>query len=221
MIDWTRVRAVLFDLDDTLLDHRGAADGGAWAWLSARADWTLDEGATIELWRSVEEIWFTKFERGEVGFLDQRRGRVRHVLDRELSDNEADAEFTGYIDAYRARWQGFADAIPAVERCIAAGYDVAVLTNGGRDVQQAKLEAIGLGHLRMFSVTDLDCAKPDPRMYMLACEQLGIAPGAAVMVGDNPVNDVDAARQAGLQAILLDRTGQAAGSVRSLDDVGA
>lgn len=219
MIDWTRIRAVLFDLDDTLLDHRGAADGGAWEWLSARQDWHLDRGATVELWRRVEATWFTRFERGEAGFLEQRRGRVRQVLSRDLTDDEADEQFTGYIDAYRARWRPFGDANAAVERCEAAGYEVAVLTNGGRDVQQAKLEAIGLSALRLFAVTDLGCAKPDPRMYTLACERLGVQPDQTLMIGDNPVNDVDAARVAGLQALLLDRTGQAAGSISSLDSV--
>jgi putative hydrolase of the HAD superfamily len=46
--------------------------------------------------------------------------------------------------------------------------------------------------------------KPDPRIFGLACERLGVRPGDAVSVGDEPRNDVLASTQAGLRAILLD-----------------
>lgn len=45
--------------------------------------------------------------------------------------------------------------------------------------------------------------KPDPRMFMKACAILGISPGKAIMIGDNPATDIDGANAAGLGAILV------------------
>jgi putative hydrolase of the HAD superfamily len=49
-------------------------------------------------------------------------------------------------------------------------------------------------------------AKPDPRMFHLALEQLRVAPSQAVYVGDHPVIDVQGASEAGLTAIWLRRS---------------
>jgi putative hydrolase of the HAD superfamily len=48
---------------------------------------------------------------------------------------------------------------------------------------------------------DAGTAKPDPAFFRGACERLGLAPAACVSVGDDPEQDLDAARAAGLAAI--------------------
>ena len=49
--------------------------------------------------------------------------------------------------------------------------------------------------------------KPDPRLFERALERAGVEPHEAVHLGDHPERDYDAARSAGLEAVLLDRNG--------------
>lgn len=57
--------------------------------------------------------------------------------------------------------------------------------------------------------------KPDPAIFTTALSTLGVAPAEALHVGDRRVEDLDGARSAGLQALLLDRSPQA----EATDDV--
>lgn len=47
--------------------------------------------------------------------------------------------------------------------------------------------------------------KPDAAPFLAGCEQLGTDPGRTLYVGDNPINNVVGAKNAGLLAVLLDR----------------
>jgi len=50
--------------------------------------------------------------------------------------------------------------------------------------------------------------KPDPQIFRIALERSGVAPEHAVYVGDHPFFDVDAAREAGMFPVLIDRRGR-------------
>jgi len=50
--------------------------------------------------------------------------------------------------------------------------------------------------------------KPDPRIYYACCDALGVEPGDAVFVGDGANDELDGARRAGMQAILIHAPGQ-------------
>ena len=45
--------------------------------------------------------------------------------------------------------------------------------------------------------------KPGPRLFVRACQALGVGPGAAVMIGDNPTTDIAGADALGMQSILV------------------
>ena len=89
-----------------------------------------------------------------------------------------------------------------------AGIKLGLITNGGTVVQNLKINALGIRPaMAAILVSEaLGLAKPDPRMFHLALEQLGVAPSQAVYVGDHPVVDVQGAREAGLTAIWLRRS---------------
>ncbi len=60
-------------------------------------------------------------------------------------------------------------------------------------------------------------SKPDPRIYQLACDGLGVPAADMVFLDDLPENVV-AARQAGLHAVLFQDTGQAIADIQALLD---
>ncbi|QPK79196.1 HAD family hydrolase [Corynebacterium lizhenjunii] len=197
-------RAVLFDLDDTLMDHQSALRDGVDEWCTQLGLPTGQHARFLQL----EKKWFAAYERGEVSHAQQRAGRCREFLGRpELSDTAALEAYAGYLAAYRRNWRPFADALPVLHRALAAGVQVGVLTNGTQQMQQAKLQAGGLEleGVELFATVEMGAPKPQPQAYLHACERLGVAPAQTLMVGDSLANDVEGARAAGLQALHLCR----------------
>ena len=207
-----RLAAVVFDLDGTLFDHPSAARAGLREWVTSLGrEWTPQLQAA---WVEAEERNFRAWREGEVGFAEQRRRRLREVLpllDLPVGDDdELDAQFTqGFLRAYERAWAGYDDVEDALAAVRAAGLRTAVLTNGPREQQNAKIAAIGLtGRLGpVLTAEELGVAKPRPAAFLAACERLGVPPAAALYVGDEHAVDVLGARAAGLRAVHVDRTG--------------
>jgi putative hydrolase of the HAD superfamily len=204
------VRAVLFDVDDTLVDHAGARRRGILAHLRA-CGLAADDDA-VRRWRLAEERHFARHLAGELSFQEQRRERVRDVLARPLADDEADAWFAGYTECFEREWSAFPDVTDCLQSL--APYALGVVTNVGVEHQRRKLARCGLAD-RFEAVVGLDTlgvGKPDPRPFRHACAQLGVRPEQAVYVGDRLDWDVAGAVGAGLRAVWLDRRGEAAGA---------
>lgn len=99
-----------------------------------------------------------------------------------------------------------ADALAVIKELKSRGKSLAVISNSEDGQLERILEATGIGdyfdlHLDSFRV---GIAKPDPRIFLLAVERLGVRPCEGVYVGDMYVQDVDGARRAGLHAVLFD-----------------
>ncbi|MFF4736868.1 HAD family hydrolase [Streptomyces sp. NPDC001262] len=210
------VRAVLWDVDDTLFDYTGSDRRGVLRHLEAEGLALGDGGAESawRLWRDVMEFQFARFLAGELGFREHRRERARAFLGAPLGDAEADAWFARYIAHYEAAWTLFPDARPALD-ALAPHYRQAVLSNSATRHQKRKLRTLGVRRRfeRVLCADRIGRAKPDPRAFRAACAALRLAPGQVVYVGDQLWTDAVAARDAGLHGVWLDRTGEAAEAV--------
>ncbi|MQY06233.1 HAD family hydrolase [Actinomadura macrotermitis] len=200
------IDAVLFDLDDTLLDHGGAAAAaitgafpGGPAWLAARWTELVDE--------SVD-----RYLSGELTWPDQRRYRITRLA-RELGLGEwdaarADAWFAAeYVPRYEAAWRAFPDVEPALAAL--AGRRLGVITNGYEPQQRGKLRRLGLaGALPyLLASSTAGAAKPAPEIFRTACAELGLPPERVAYVGDRLATDAVGATEAGLYGVWLDRPG--------------
>jgi putative hydrolase of the HAD superfamily len=80
----------------------------------------------------------------------------------------------------------------------------------------------GLFDAEVFS-SSVGLRKPDPRIYLLACEQLGVEPQEAMFVGDGANDELAGAERVGMTAVLLERDGEerqwAGRRVRSLPEL--
>jgi putative hydrolase of the HAD superfamily len=214
------LRAVLFDLDGTLMDHDAARVAGLRAHLG---EWLGDAEAS-ELarldgeWQRLEARHYDEYAAGRCSMQEQRRRRVRglhEALGRALnSDETADEWFAAYLVHYRAAWSAFGDVLPALASLASAHPQakLGVITNGEGEPQRAKLAAIGLAERFPLVVAsgEVGVAKPDPAIFVLACERLGVRPAQAAHVGDRLDLDAQGAAAAGLQGIWLDRPGASA-----------
>jgi HAD superfamily hydrolase (TIGR01509 family) len=105
-------------------------------------------------------------------------------------------------------WRPFPDTAPVLDELRVRGYRLAVLSNNSPIIEH-QLRALGIAD-RFEAVTSSEeagVAKPDPRIFALACERMGVVPGAAVHVGDRLRADALASRSAGLRPVLLDPAG--------------
>jgi 2-haloalkanoic acid dehalogenase type II len=98
--------------------------------------------------------------------------------------------------------------VPLVLSALAPRYRLALLSNADDDFLQEALECNGLRFDLVVTSEGAGAWKPDPRIFQVLLEGLGLPPGAVVYVGDNPLPDVLGARRAGLRAVWLDREGR-------------
>jgi 2-haloacid dehalogenase len=117
--------------------------------------------------------------------------------------NAAQDELLAEYDTLEA----FADAAPGLEQLAAAGYRLAVLSNGTPAMLEALLGRTGLRRYfdEVISVDEVRAYKPAKRVYEHAARRLGQAPHDVYLVSSNPF-DVVGAAAAGLQAAWIDRS---------------
>jgi len=203
-----QLRGVLLDLDDTLLDQRGAVRHALRAWLPGLG--VTPTPALHQLWVDLQEHHLVAWRERTVTFREQRRRRLRDFLPAigvPYAESDLDRVFAGYLAAYQQAYTLF-DDVPALLTALrTAGLATAVLTNGIIEQQHDKIARVGLtGRLGpIFTAESLGAAKPDPAAFTSACAQWGHSPSTVLSVGDRHDLDVQPARAAGLHAVHLDR----------------
>lgn len=106
---------------------------------------------------------------------------------------------------YRKNYANFVDPSPGAVETVRAlhrsGMKTGILTNGNAQVQNAKIDALGLrGMLDTIVISEaVGLRKPDPAIFALTAADLGLDAGSALFVGDNPEVDIVGAANAGLQ----------------------
>lgn len=100
------------------------------------------------------------------------------------------------------------EAAPVLEALRAAGVPLGVISNSEGKVREL-LEETGLaGYFRVILDSGLEgVAKPAPALFWRGCARMGVAPGAALYVGDVFAIDIVGATGAGMHAALLDPEG--------------
>jgi putative hydrolase of the HAD superfamily len=208
------VRAVFFDLDDTLIDYTGGVEGCWDAACALAAAAGLDPSA---LARAVHDVrrWFwadpVRHARERVDMLGAWTKIAARALERvgHPSAPLAGAIATDFAERRMLATSLFDDALPCLDRLRARGVRLGLVTNGDARMQREKLARYALaGWFEAIVIEgEFGAGKPDPDVYRHALRLLGVRPEAATMVGDNLEWDVVGAERAGLTGVWLDRGG--------------
>lgn len=205
------ISVILFDLDDTLFAHRRAVEDGVVTYLRAiglLAD-DADSAAEAARWSALEEEHYTRYLRGELDYLGQRRARATDFVKpygvEFASDEASEKWFETYLNEYRAAWRLHDDALPALRAL--SRFRLGIITNGVTHFQQPKLDALGIAPFFEHTITsgDFGTVKPDPRIFLHACAVFGVAPIEAAYIGDRLHTDAIGAANAGLTGVWLNR----------------
>lgn len=185
------IRAIVFDLDDTLYPEREYTRSGARA-VAARLG---DPQAAEELLAFEEE--------DPAGPLYSRWLELRGWDERD--------RLPELLRVHRGHAPRIALApeVRALLVRLRAAYGLGLVSDGRLEQQQAKADALGL-ELLLDAVVFSDALgraswKPNPAPYHRALELLGAPASQAVYVGDNPAKDFLGARRAGLRSVRLRR----------------
>ncbi|MFF1682801.1 HAD family hydrolase [Streptomyces sp. NPDC058256] len=204
------IKALVWDVDDTLFDYTGADRAGMRGHLAVEG--LLDGYESVEQalsrWREITDVQWARFAAGESDWQGQRRDRVREFLGEPLSDAEADGWFQRYAGHYEAAWALFSDVLPALD-ALAASHRHAVLSNSSLHNQDRKLRVLGVRDRfeTVLCAAELGVSKPAEAAFHAACESLGLPPHQVAYVGDHPEIDGRGAADAGLLSIWIDRGG--------------
>ncbi|MCP4429310.1 MAG: HAD family hydrolase [Chloroflexi bacterium] len=214
-----RIQAVLFDLDDTLIDWSGRTK--SWEKLSRQnignihhcleaAGYTLPDADTFH--RRYSEIVQQSWDRANKTW---ESVCFATVLSDTFEAIGLDANRIDLDEVMRAYGWGpapgvipYEDAIPVLDHLRQRDYKIGLITNAMlpmwmRDIELQHYQLLDYFDVRLTS-GDVGYIKPHPAIYHRALEPLAVVPERAVFIGDRPENDVAGANNAGLVSVWMD-----------------
>lgn len=203
------IRAVLFDVDGTLMDNNGLH---VQAWKEAFKPYK--DFDTAELFRYVGM--------GSDTYVQSLAPELDPAGREAIRDRKR--EIYKEIGAKAAPFAGAKAALDAAHR---KGLAIALASSANRVEIDRYVGLMGIAPLisAITTATDVKRTKPDPDLFLAALDKLGVPPAEAFVVGDTPY-DVQAASRAGMPTVAVLSGGfagptlEAAGAVMVLKDVG-
>jgi putative hydrolase of the HAD superfamily len=212
------IKAVFFDAGETLLyPHPGFAE--LFSEVVREAGHDVDPASVREVmfgstqrftdWMRSEEarLWSTSEDRSRTFWRRVYGSFLAELgIDRDL-DRLSDALYTRFTDL--ASYRLHPDALPTLERLRRTTLTLGLISNFEEWLERL-LDSLEVAHF--FDVTVISgiegVEKPDLKIFRIALERAGVAAENAVYVGDHPFFDVEAAGEAGMFPVLIDRRGR-------------
>jgi putative hydrolase of the HAD superfamily len=189
------VKAVFFDLDETILDRAVS--------LRRFANWQGQAllGNASSACRFAER--FIELDHNGTIWKDE----VYRVLVEEFS--LVRTSISKLLSSYLEDFQRFCSPSPGIiaeiRKIHAAGLQLGLITNGRSPFQEENFAALGIAELfGTVVVSDaVGFKKPQEEIFYIACERLKLRPEECIHVGDNPAADIDGANAVGMYTIYI------------------
>ncbi len=205
------VKAVLFDLDDTLYDHLHSARQGLiglterYPYMKAVSLETLERRFS-----DVLESTHTSMLAGQMNQTEARCRRFQHLFgsfDVEISEQQALQDYARFREDYDASCRVVAGSHSVLRQLRARDIRLAVVTNNMVREQIKKLNRLGLtDYFEVVSISEeVGAAKPDSRIYLTTLQRLQLATHDVVMVGDSLTTDIAGAMALNIASVWLKR----------------
>jgi HAD superfamily hydrolase (TIGR01549 family) len=206
------LRALLFDLDDTLLEthhaHQAALSTSCARAAERHPEWTVEAlvGIFTETYRRLED----DLEAGRIKFATQLLFRTQTWqetlaacgLPQQIGEELA----LVYLEKRRSLYQLY-DDVPENLAALGQEYRLVLVTNGLSDLQREKIAAVKLERWIQNIVVsgEVDSWKPDPGIFHHALGLAGVQPHEAVMIGDSLTRDIVGAAGVGIPTVWMRR----------------
>jgi putative hydrolase of the HAD superfamily len=209
------IRAIFFDLDDTLLDDTISSERSA---AVVAAELVGDRAPADALAVAYMDEAMNFWERLEPGAPKPPGGAIRPRLWRaalarfDIDDEELATRLAHRYDTVRVeRVELFPETLPVLH-ALHGRYKMAIITNGFAETHEAKIARLELS--RFFDAVilagEMQLVKPDPAVFHHAMAQLGVTADESVMVGDRFERDVKGAQAAGMRSVWVNTRNESA-----------
>jgi beta-phosphoglucomutase len=191
MIDITKIKGVLFDMDGTLVDT---------------------ENLHLQAWNAVLKPYGATLSKEEC--IRRFTGRAGTLIEEDLL-KEHGIELTPLSllekkEALILEWMKTKElplmpfAIECVDYFVNKGFKVGVVSGGGRDETDVKIKRTGLSGKFITSVTSSEVteSKPNPESYLMACKQISLDPSTCLAIEDTNAG-LASAKAAGLSCFAV------------------
>jgi putative hydrolase of the HAD superfamily len=208
-------KAIIFDLDDTILDTTLSADR---LWSRAAVEFAEHAGVDVSAFdqqMKISRVWFwSDPDRNQAGRLDLDKARtdcVEHALELlNASNHELATEIADWFTQRRiTEMKPFEGAIKTLQVLKDAGVRLALISNGKGETQREKVVLFELEPLFDCIILEgeFGAGKPDQRVFDHALQTLDAQPDETWMVGDNLHWEVAAPQALGMKGVWVDWKG--------------
>lgn len=187
--------AVIFDLDQTLLDReRSLRNFISWQchgmlkpYLANKMDFStrfMELDANGTLWK--DKVYAALIEEFSL---------------KDWSVQELLRVYESCFCAFAVPRSGVIEAITQLSQ----QYQLGLISNGKSPFQERNFTALGIAPLFESVIVSqaVGLRKPDPEIFLLGCQELRVSPQRTIYVGDNPISDINGAINAGLHTIFV------------------
>jgi putative hydrolase of the HAD superfamily len=199
-----KYRAVIFDLFGTLIENFSISEYAAvFAEMSKILSVPPDE---------FLRLWGEAFDQRATGVFATTGDAIRNLalkLNPAINDSQIHDAARVRIDYTRRSIIPREDSIEVLEHLKKAGYKTGLISDCTCEIPNVWGDTPFTG---FFDVTVFSCMvkikKPDPRIYLIATEQLGIKPGDCLYIGDGSSRELTGAREVGMHPVLIRNPGE-------------
>ena len=211
-MDTAYPKAILIDLDDTILELNSSVDK-CWRTVCGRFAPRINV-TPEELLSAIDQIrgWYwsdaERHRSGRLNLYAARREVVNLAL-QSLGINDP-AAADGLADDYGVEMdrctEPFPGAMDTLEHLKKKRVLLALLTNGASEIQRRKIDRFNLAPLFNIILVEeeMGFGKPDERVFLKALQHFGLRPDKAWMVGDDLERDIAGAQQLGIFSLWVD-----------------
>lgn len=195
-----RLRGVVFDMDQTLYD-RPASDRIAMARYFADQRERFAETCTEGM--AIESMVRADHDEGHFGW---DRILSRMVEDGIFRDPPETADICAFFQKeFSLEGVLFPSTKQTLKELKELGLSVAMITNGNEQSQMKKIRGLGIEECfdRIIVGSDIETRKPNKAIFLEMADKLHAKPEELLYVGDNPLNDVKGARDAGYVPVWI------------------
>ena len=193
-----KTKAVIFDLDNTLIDFTETKNIAIRESVKAMIDKGLGKSFETLLRDFTAYYWRHGIEDQRIfqKFFKERFGKIDYIV------------LASAILAYRKAKEGILKPYPGAKGLLIflkdRGYKLAILSDAPKLEAYLRLCAIGLDDFFdvILTKSDTKSVKPHIRGFIMTAKRLGISPKDCIMVGDMPSRDIEGAKRLGMKTVF-------------------
>ena len=189
------IKAVLFDLDGTLLNR----DESVKVFITRQYERLIDFLGHIPKSEYVARF----IELDKRGYVWKDKVYEQLVNQYKIVGITREALLQDYMNGFKDNCIPFPNLVSTLEELRRNNLLLGMITNGRGQFQMDNIEALGIKkYFDAILVSEWEgVKKPDPQIFKRALEQMNVLPHECVFVGDHPDNDVKAAQNVGMKGI--------------------